>query len=189
MNAPRGNTTRMASPETKRNLYRGVVFGLLFLTWMIFSGLFDAFHLTLGLISCGIITWMSSDLLFEDRTIPLFARLRQGFRLGGYCLWLLWQIVLSNLHLFRLAFSSQEALQPHIVRYETKLKTDFEKYLLANSITLTPGTVTIKIMGDTFYIHAISDIAADGLDGEMERRIAHIFADKEATQPAEASTT
>ena len=56
------------------------------------------------------------------------------------------------------------------------LKTDFEKFLLANSITLTPGTVTIKILGDTFYIHAISDFSVDGLNGEMDRRIAHIFA-------------
>ncbi len=186
MNAPHGTATRMASPETKRNLYRGVVFGLLFATWMIFSGLFDAFHLTLGVISCAIVTWMSSDLLFENRTIPFMSRIRQGVRLGGYCFWLLWQIVLSNLHLFRLAFSSREALQPHIVRYETELKSDFEKYLLANSITLTPGTVTIKIMGDTFYIHAISDIAAEGLDGEMERRIAHIFADGKSEPKLEA---
>ncbi|MDF1656707.1 MAG: Na+/H+ antiporter subunit E [Verrucomicrobiales bacterium] len=178
----------MASPDTKRKLYRGVVFGLLFLTWMIFSGLFDAFHLTLGVISCGIITWMSSDLLFEDRTIPLLARLRQGKRLGGYCFWLLWQIVLSNLHLLRLAFSPMSSLQPHIVRYETKLETDFEKYLLANSITLTPGTVTIKIMGNTLYIHAISDIAAKGLDGEMERRIAQIFA-RENTEATVKATT
>jgi len=144
-------------------------------TWMIFSGLFDAFHLTLGVISCGIVTWWSSELLFEDRSISLTSRLGQGIRLAGYFVWLLWQIVLCNLHLFRLAFSPRDALQPHIVRYETSLKSDFEKYLLANSITLTPGTVTIKIMGDTFYIHAISDIAAEGLDGEMERRIARIF--------------
>ncbi|MDF1823526.1 MAG: Na+/H+ antiporter subunit E [Verrucomicrobiales bacterium] len=189
MDDPHGTSTRMASPTTKHNLYRGVVFGLLFLTWMIFSGLFDAFHLTLGLISCGIITWMSADLLFEDRTIPLGRRFKQGIGLGSYCLWLLWQILLSNLHLFRLAFSPKEALQPHIVRYETKLKTDFEKYLLANSITLTPGTVTIKIMGDTFYIHAISDFAAKGLDGEMERRIARIFAQQQLEKPVEAQTT
>ncbi|MEM1443073.1 MAG: Na+/H+ antiporter subunit E [Verrucomicrobiota bacterium] len=177
----------MAKPETRRHLYKGFIFALLLVTWMIFSGLFDVFHLTLGLISCGIVTWMSSDLLFENRTIDLFSRLRQGRRLGAYFFWLLWQIVLSNLHLFRLAFSSREALQPHILRYETKLESDFEKYLLANSITLTPGTVTIKIMGDTFYIHAISDIAAAGLDGEMERRIARIFAKESRDQPAEAT--
>ncbi|MEM9017236.1 MAG: Na+/H+ antiporter subunit E, partial [Verrucomicrobiota bacterium] len=99
----------------------------------------------------------------------------QFFRLLNYLRWLLWQIFLSNLHLFRLAFSPADELQPHILRYETKLETDFQKFLLANSITLTPGTVTIKIMGDTFYVHAISDIAASGLNGEMERRISHIF--------------
>lgn len=187
MNVSQGTATRMTHPDTNRHLYRGLVFILLFLTWMIFSGLFDAFHLTLGAISCGLVTWMSSDLLFQDRTVPLHRRLRQGFRLGGYCLWLLWQIVLANLHLFRLAFSPPSSLQPHIVRYETKLRTDFEKYLLASSITLTPGTVTIKIMGDIFYIHAISDIAADGLDGEMERRIARIFAGGKSNRTIEAS--
>ncbi|MEM6279706.1 MAG: Na+/H+ antiporter subunit E [Verrucomicrobiota bacterium] len=189
MNAPRETATRMAKPETRRHLYQGFVFALLLITWMIFSGLFDAFHLTLGLISCGIVTWMSADMLFEDRAAPLFARLRQARRLAVYLVWLLWQIVLSNLHLLRLAFSPREALQPHIVRYETKLETDFEKYLLANSITLTPGTVTIKIMGDTFYIHAISDIAAAGLDGEMERRIAHVFAEKSSAPTGEAATS
>ena len=176
MIAPRGTATQMAQAKTRHHLYRGFIFGLLFLTWMIFSGLFDVFHLTLGVISCGIITWMSSDLLFEDRSIGLLSRGRQGFRLVGYCFWLLWQVVVSTLHLFRLAFSPRSALQPHIVRYKTSLKSDFEKFLLANSITLTPGTVTIKIVGDTIYIHAISDVAAAGLDGEMERRIARIFA-------------
>jgi len=156
--------------------YQGFIFAILLATWLIFSGLFDAFHITLGVISCALVTWISSDLLFQDRTIPLRARIGQAVRLIGYLLWLLWQVVLANLHLFRLAFGSQEDVQPQIVRYETSLRSDFEKYLLANSITLTPGTVTVKILGSTFYIHAISDVAAAGLDGEMERRIARIFA-------------
>ncbi len=170
----------MEKHATKQNLYRGITFALLFATWMVFSGLFDVFHLTLGVISCGFVTFLSSDLLFEDRSTPLKARLIQGVRLTGYGLWLIWQIVLANLHLLKLAFGSKSNLQPQIVRYESKLlRTDFAKFLLANSITLTPGTVTMKILGDTFYIHAISDIAAEGLDGEMERRIARVFADRE----------
>jgi hypothetical protein len=91
--------------------------------------------------------------------------------------------VLANIHMFKLAFAPESQLQPQIVRYRTGLKSDFEKFLLANSITLTPGTVTIKILGDTFYIHAISDFAAGGLDGEMERRIAHIFAMSDEPSP------
>ncbi|MDF1811572.1 MAG: Na+/H+ antiporter subunit E [Verrucomicrobiales bacterium] len=159
-----------------RNGYRVLVFSLLMIAWVIFSGLIDGFHLSLGLISCGIVTWMSSDLLFENRWMPLRKRIRQGFLLGFYFLWLIWQVILSNIHLLKLAFGPRSALSPQIIKFESNLESDFEKFLLANSITLTPGTVTMKIIGQTFYIHAISDIAADGLDGEMERRIAKIFA-------------
>lgn len=166
----------MEKTNTNPTLYRAIVFGLLLGTWVIFSGLLDPFHLTLGLISCGLVTWLSSDLLFEHRDTRLSERMREGFRMMAYLGWLLWQIVLANLHLLKLAFGSASLRQPQIVRYKTELKTDFEKFLLANSITLTPGTVTIKILGDTFYIHAISDFAAGGLDGEMDRRIAHIYA-------------
>jgi multicomponent Na+:H+ antiporter subunit E len=162
-------------------LYRVIVFGLLMVIWVIFSGLMDGFHLTLGVISCGLVTWMSSDLLFDDREIGLRDRLRQTVRMTLYLAWLLWQIVLANLHLLKLAFGSANLRQPQIVRYKTELKTDFEKFLFANSITMTPGTVTIKILGDTFYIHAISDFAVEGLDGEMDRRIAHIFAETKST--------
>lgn len=169
----------MEKRKTKPSLYTALFFGLLFLVWVVFSGYIDVFHLSLGLLSCAIITWISSDLLFEDRTTRLRPRLVQLGRLLSYLLWLLWQIVLANLFLLRLAFAPREKWQPQIVRYECGLETDFEKYLLANSITLTPGTVTIKILGNTFYIHAINDEAAGGLDGEMERRIAHIFAAKE----------
>ncbi|MDA7926601.1 Na+/H+ antiporter subunit E [Verrucomicrobiales bacterium] len=165
----------MEKETTNLTLYRAIVFGLLMVIWVIFSGLLDGFHLTLGVISCGLVTWMSSDLLFDDREIGVRDRLRQAARISVYLFWLLWQIVLANLHLLKVAFGSADLRQPQIVRYKTELKTDFEKFLLANSITLTPGTVTIKILGDTFYIHAINDFAAKGLDGEMDRRIGHIF--------------
>jgi len=159
-----------------RNLYRGIVFFLLLGVWMVLSGLFDAFHLTLGVISCAIVTWLSSDLLFQNRNTGLRARLRQSIRLCVYLVWLLKEIILANLHLLKLSFGPKTLLQPQIVRYRTSLQSDFEKFLLANSITLTPGTVTMRIHGDTFYIHAISDIASSGLDGTMERKIAHVFA-------------
>jgi multicomponent Na+:H+ antiporter subunit E len=166
----------MEKRKTKFSFYTALFFVLLSFVWVVFSGFFDAFHLGLGVISCAIVTWISSDLLFEDRSITFRRRVVQLGRMSRYIVWLLWQIVLANVFLLRLAFGPREKLQPQIVRYECGLKTDFEKFLLANSITLTPGTVTIKILGGTYYIHAINDEAAAGLDGEMERRIAHIFA-------------
>lgn len=167
----------MEKNNTNLALYRGVVFGLLLVIWVVFSGFFDAFHLSLGVISCALVTWMSSDLLFENRETGLLSRCRQAVRMTGYFFWLLWQIILANFHLLKLSLGPLDNLQPQIVKYETGLKSDFEKFLLANSITLTPGTTTIKILGSTFYIHGISDLTVAGLDGEMERRIARIFDD------------
>ncbi|MFM1549377.1 MAG: Na+/H+ antiporter subunit E [Lentisphaeria bacterium] len=157
--------------------YKVFIFTLLMITWVVLSGQFDAFHLALGLISCGLVTWMSSDLLFQTREQSVGERVCEGWRLAFYFLWMIWQIFLANIAVLRLALSpdAMKKINPSIVHFKTGLKSDFAKFLLANSITLTPGTVTIKIMGDDFYVHAINDAAAAGLDGEMERRIARIY--------------
>jgi multicomponent Na+:H+ antiporter subunit E len=158
-------------------MYRILTFCLLFLLWLVLSGLFDPFHLTLGAISCALVTWMSSDLLFEDRSVSLSARVRQLIRLPGYALWLLYEIFLANLYVFRLSLrpSGLGDVRPKVVRFKTHLKTDFAKWVFANSITLTPGTVTIRIVDDEFYVHAISEHTAKGLEGEMEKRIAAVW--------------
>ena len=159
-------------------MYRLFVFILLMLTWIAFSGFFDVNHLTLGVISAAFVTWISADFLFPSRDVPVWVRVGQGIRLARYLVWLLWQVVLSNMHLLRLTLGpgGMAEVKPSIVHFKTGLRSDFEKFLLANSITLTPGTVTMKILGDDFYVHAISEEAAAGLDGEMERRIGRIFA-------------
>ena len=159
-------------------MYRIVIFLLLFGTWIVFSGQFDFFHLSLGLISSLFITAISSSFLFTNRSKSLGARLGELLRLPGYLLWLLWQIILSNIHILKLALTPGEIkeLDPTLVRIKTKLKTDFGKYVLANSITLTPGTITIDIEGDELLIHAISKHTADGVKGDtMEAKIAKVF--------------
>ena len=150
-------------------MYRILIFSLLLITWVILSGLLDEFHIGLGILSCFLVTWLSSGLLFNDRSLSFHSRLRQAFRLFFYLSWLLWQIVLANIHVLRISFSTRvrERIQPQLVRFRSGLKSDFEKYVLAQSITLTPGTVTLKIDDDVFLVHAISDVAAEGLMGSM----------------------
>ena len=158
-------------------MYRILTFCLLFLLWLVLSGLFDAFHLTLGIISCALVTWLSSDYLFEDRSVSSGNRIRQFARLPGYSLWLLYQIFLANLYVLRIALrpAGLGDLRPQVVRFKTHLKTDFAKFIFASSITLTPGTVTIRIDDDEFFVHAISEYTALGLEGEMEKRIAAVW--------------
>ena len=99
-------------------------------------------------------------------------------RLPWYLSWMLYQILLSNLHILKLALSPGDLpeVHPRLVRIKTGLKTDFAKWFLANSITLTPGTITIDIEGDELLIHSISEFTTTGVeDDAMERKIASIF--------------
>ena len=158
--------------------YRITIFVLLLVTWVAFSGKLDAFHLGLGALSSLIVTWLSQDLLFEDRKKDLGQRLSEAARFISYVLWLLWQIVLANVHVFKLAMTDagQKEMSPRVVKFKTKLKTDFAKFVYANSITLTPGTITIQINGSEYLVHAISEaVEKDLKSGEMERRVAAVF--------------
>lgn len=104
--------------------------------------------------------------------------MQQIMRIPWYLIWMLYQIWLSNIHILRLALSPNELpeVEPKLVRIKTNLKTDFGKWMLANSITLTPGTITIDIKDDELLIHSISSLTTEGVEGDdMERKIAAIF--------------
>ena len=158
-------------------MYSLLIFLILLVNWVVFSGIFDLFHLTLGVICCAVVTWMSSDLLFEDRSRTFGERFKEALRLPGYVLWLLWEVVIANIHVLKLAFSPDldDEISPSMQKVKVSLKTDFARYVFANSITLTPGTVTVKVSKDEFLVHAISKEAAEGLFGDMERRVARAF--------------
>ena len=157
-------------------VYRLLTFLLLLGTWVIFSGVLDAFHLGLGVICCGIVTWLSSDFLFQNKGKGLAARLVEALRFVSYALWLLWQVVQANIHVLKLAFApDNREIRPRLVRFRTSLKSEFARYVFANSITLTPGTVTLDVDGDEFVVHAISKHVAEDLPGEMEKRVAAVF--------------
>lgn len=151
---------------------------LMFGFWLLLSGKFDLFHLILGIISSLLVSWMSADILFQDRAKK--GRLLEGFRFLLYIPWVLKEILLSTLHVTWLALhpAMTEKIAPRLVTFRTKLKTDTARVTLANSITLTPGTITIRIEDDVFTVHALSDKVARSLPGEMEERIARIFAEE-----------
>jgi multicomponent Na+:H+ antiporter subunit E len=67
-------------------------------------------------------------------------------------------------------------VKPQIIRFKTKLESDISWVTLANSITLTPGTITMDIQDGEFFVHALDKKVADDLHaGEMEDRIAHVY--------------
>ncbi len=139
--------------------------------WVILSGMFDAFHLTLGVISCVLIALFSGEMLFEELKIKV--RARQVFGMFIYAPWLLWAIVLSSLEVAYIVLHPKmlDKMDPQLIRFKTKLKSNFARVTFAQSITLTPGTITVSVQDDEMTVYALTRSAANSLPGEMERRI------------------
>ncbi len=105
---------------------------------------------------------------------------RSWWRFLLYSPWLLYQIFLANLHVLFLTFHPKmlDLIDPQIFRFRSKLRGDLALVTFANSITLTPGTITIYVSVDgDFSVHAIDQQSKQGLPGEMEIRIARAFSE------------
>ncbi len=168
-----------------RGSVRGFIltFVIMMITWCVLSGMFDSFHLTLGVISSLIVAWTSSDLLFAT---PESARLRSNIhiwlRFPGYICYLLVEIVKANWHVFKLCFAKDvsKAIDPHLIKFKSPLRSRMAMVTLANSITLTPGTITVNVDYDgVFTIHALDSTTAEALlnneTNEMQQKVAKVF--------------
>jgi multicomponent Na+:H+ antiporter subunit E len=177
--APQDGTAQNPAPKSvrkKRFMPIFLTFIISLVTWLILSGQFDSFHISLGIVSSLIVAWLSGDLLFQN---PI----QQGFmarviRFVIYIPWLMGQIFIANLHILKIVFHPKllEVIDPKIVKFNSKLSGQMPLYIFGNSITLTPGTVTIFVnVFGTYTVHAIDRQSAEALPGEMENKIANIF--------------
>ncbi|MCP3952343.1 MAG: Na+/H+ antiporter subunit E [Desulfobacterales bacterium] len=153
-----------------------ISFIVMFSTWLIFSGKFDGFHVAMGVISSGIVALISSDLFFPsppNRFLPVV-----WLRFAGYIPWLLYQIFLANLHVMYLVLHPRmrDLINPQIIEFDSKLSSDVARTTFANSITLTPGTITVHVTAaGKFSVHCIDAESGKPLPGKMEAKIAQIF--------------
>ena len=161
--------------ETKLEFLNVIAtFLILFGFWVLLSGKYDFFHLTLGVICSLLVAFLNHDLLFANARVGDAKVIFQRFI--AYIPWLLYQIVSSNIHVALVALSKNKPIDPRIIRFKTKLESDISWVTLANSITLTPGTITMDIKDGEFFVHALDKKVADDLHaGEMEDRVAHVF--------------
>jgi len=150
-------------------------FFIMFAFWIMLSGKFDLFHLMLGVISCLLVALISNDLLFEDKKKR--GRLQEAFRFIAYIPWLLYQIFIANLYVAYLALHPRmmDKIDPKIIHFKSKLKKDIANVTFANSITLTPGTITVDVIDGEYFVHSLSEKSSKDLPGEMEERIGWIF--------------
>ena len=133
-------------------------FLFLFLLWIIFSGRFDAMHLGLGVFCCGVLAIFTKDMLFRKK-ISLLSRSRLVGRFFVFLVWLVGQIIISNFYMLYLVFHPRmrTMVKPEIVDIDvSNMKIEEAKVLLAQSITLTPGTLTLTLDRQFLKVYAIN---------------------------------
>ena len=151
-----------------------ITFFILFGFWILLSARFDYFHLTLGIICSVLVSYLSHDLLSANVRIGDIRIMVKRFFSAAP--WFLGQIFSANLHVAYLALSPRMPVDPQMIRFKTKLESDISWVAMANSITLTPGTITVDIREGEFIVHALDKkVAYDLNTGEMEDKIAHVF--------------
>ena len=141
--------------------------------WIGLSGFFDVIHLTWGFVAVTLVAAVTAATPREGDSV--LSEGRKILRLFAYVPWLLWQIVLANVDVM-LRVLGVRPVEPRVVRFRPPVKSDFGKVALANSITLTPGTVTIDVEEDgAFLVHAIAEPAVEGLlDGRMVEHVRQV---------------
>ena len=151
-------------------MFRAIGLGLvLSALWLLLSGIYTPLIMGLGLFSVVLVVWISYRMdLIEREGMPFHLILH----IPKYWLWLIKEIVLANIHVARLILDPKLPISPSMIEVKATQDSDLGRVIHANSITLTPGTVSVELEGDVILVHAISQEAAEGtLEGGIDRRV------------------
>ena len=144
-----------------------ILFFILFSLWLLMSGHYNVLIVSLGIISCAFCVYVAKrGKLIDDEGLPIFFMPR----LLNYLIWLFKEILKSNLSTAKVIINGK--VEPETFTVKTSQVTDVAKVTYANSITLTPGTVTTKIQKGVFEVHALnSDFGNDVRTNEMDKKV------------------
>lgn len=152
---------------------------LMFAVWYGFTTSFALPELITGVVVSLVVVLITAkaaqccglDILLPNRLFYIFK----------YIVVFIIALLKANFDIARRVLSPSLPINPGIVEFETELKSDFAKMILANSITLTPGTITVDLVGDKYFIHWVdvktqdSDEARKQIAGDFEKILVKIF--------------
>lgn len=134
-----------------------------FVLWIILNANITLEIVIIGLIISAVI--FAFVCKYMDYSIQKELRMIKKFPLAVYyILSLLNEIIKANIHVIHLILSEKMEVEPQLVTFRVHLKTNLAKALLANAITLTPGTITVTLEGDEYTVHCLDKDLAEDLD-------------------------
>ena len=144
-----------------------ILFLILLTLWLLMSGYYNILLISLGIISCSFCVYLAKrGKIIDDEGLPIFFMPR----LLNYLMWLFKEILMSNLATAKVIINGK--VEPETFTVKASQVTDVAKVTYANSITLTPGTVTTKMQKNIFEVHALnSDFGKDVRTNEMDKKV------------------
>lgn len=142
---------------------------VLFVFWLLLSGYFEPFLIAAGAGSAVAVVLLARRMeLIDQEGHPIHL----GWRLLGYWPWLMKEIVKSAWDVSRIILDPRLPISPRLISVHATQKTAVGLVTYANSITLTPGTISVEVAEGRILVHALTAAGAEGLaEGEMDRRV------------------
>ena len=142
---------------------------LIFIFWFILSGHTSALLIVFGIASTGLTIYLSKRMnIIDGESYPFHL----GFSLVRYNLYLAKEILLANFDVIKRILSPSVAINPQVTELPASQRSDLTKVIYANSITLTPGTVTLELTGEKLKVHALSHEGIEDLkQGYMAKQV------------------
>ena len=149
--------------------------------WFLLSGFTDPFILSLGAVSVAAVVLIAHRMdVIDHEGHPIHLT----WRATGYWLWLTVEIFKSNWQVARAVLMPRTHVRPVVVNLSASQRSEIGQVIYANSITLTPGTITLDTEPGELFVHALMESGAQGLlDGEMDRRVSQVESAEASLDP------
>ena len=143
---------------------------LFFLVWVIFNGRLTMEIALFGIaVSGAVFAFVCRFMEYSLKKELRFYRLMPAF--VQYLYYLIKEIVFSNITVSRMILTRKEEMEPVIVHVRTRLKSETARVILANSITLTPGTITVSLTDDKLLVHCLDKSLSEGMEDSVFVRL------------------
>ena len=151
----------------------------LMIGWLLFTGTLATTSLVMGGVFSCLVACLTYSLFFDEKEADRRSMLPHAHLLVVYIFILVFKMYIAS---FKVLFNVMRGdINPRVVHFRTRVKSDIARFILANSITLTPGTITLNLDDDHLIVHWLdaetihSKYAGELIKGEFERLLKRIF--------------
>ena len=147
----------------------------LFIFWLLLSGIYQPLIISFGIASSLLVAWIAHRMdVIDHEGFPIHL----GTKAVTYWPWLIWEIIKANIDVAAIIIKPKLPITPTMFSSHASQKTEVGQVIYANSITLTPGTISVGIADGMVEVHALTSQSADDvITGRMDKRVSQIEGD------------